>query len=289
MDLAVPPGLSALPAFDRGWVLGDDRLPFLAYAEADSANWSEGLEALHEESSRTHFLDVWTRDAVISRLGELPHAATVVDLGCSSGYLLHDLHRAHPDSTLVGVDLIASGLQRAHVLVPDARLVQADACALPLADASVDAVVSANLLEHVPDDRRALREIGRILRPGARAVVVVPAGSGLYDYYDRFLGHERRYARGELARKAAGAGLEALEVSYLGSLLYLPFWLVKKRNRLRYGHLEGDRLESRVERDIAATRDSAVGRVACRIERRLLDGGPRLPLGIRCLAVLRGP
>jgi SAM-dependent methyltransferase len=289
MDLAVPPGLSALPAFDRGWVLGDDRLPFLAYAEADSANWSEGLEALHEESSRTHFIDVWTRDAVIDRLGTLPGSATIVDLGCSSGYLLEDLHRAHSHATLIGVDLIASGLRRAHVLVPDARLVQADACALPLADVGVDAVVSANLLEHVPDDRQALREIGRILRPGARAVVVVPAGPGLYDYHDRFLGHERRYARGELARKAGDAGLEVLEVSYLGSLLYPPFWLVKKRNRLRYGHLDGDSLETRVERDIAATRDSAVGRAACRLERRLLDAGVRLPFGIRCLAVLRGP
>ena len=45
-----------------------------------------------------------------------------------------------------------------------------------------------------------------MLRPGARAVVVVPAGPGTYDYYDRFLGHERRYARGELAGKARDGG-----------------------------------------------------------------------------------
>jgi SAM-dependent methyltransferase len=289
MFVAVPPGWNAVPAFDRGWVLEGDRLPYLAYAEPDSANWSEDLEALHEESSRTHFIDVWTRDAVLARLGDLPDAATVVDLGCSSGYLLQDLRRGHPGATLVGVDLIASGLRRAHVLVPDARLVQADACALPLADVSVDAVVSANLLEHVPDDRRALREIDRILRPGARAVLVVPAGPGLYDYYDRFLGHERRYARGELVRKALDAGLEVLEIWYLGSLMYPAFWLVKKRNRLRYGQLAGDPLRSRVERDIAGTRDSAVGHAACRLERRLLGAGVRLPFGIRCLAVLRRP
>ena len=47
-----------------------------------------------------------------------------------------------------------------------------------------------------------------VVRPGAPAVIVVPAGPGTYDYYDRFLGHERRYARHELSRKAAAAGLE---------------------------------------------------------------------------------
>ena len=130
----------------------------------------------------------------------------MIDVGCSTGYLLEDLRRAIPDASLIGVDLVAGGLRKAHENVPDAELLQADACALPLQDASVDAAVSANLLEHVPDDARALAEIFRILRPGARAVIVVPVGPGNYDYYDRFLGHERRYASGELARKADAAG-----------------------------------------------------------------------------------
>ena len=120
----------------------------------------------------------------------------IVDLGCSTGYLLEQLAAAHPDGLLIGVDLVASGLRKAHRHVPTARLLQADVCALPLEDASVDAAVSANLLEHVPDDRAALAELRRVLRAGARAVFVVPAGPGNYDYYDRFLGHERRYGRG---------------------------------------------------------------------------------------------
>ncbi len=63
--------------------------------------------------------------------------------------------------------------------------------------------VSANLLEHVPMIKRRCGEVARVLRPGRRAVVVVPAGPDTYDYYDRFLGHERRYARGELAARVA--------------------------------------------------------------------------------------
>jgi ubiquinone/menaquinone biosynthesis C-methylase UbiE len=190
---------------------------------------------------------------------------------------------------LIGVDLVGGGLRRAQQNVPEARLLQADVCALPLEDASVDAAVSANLLEHVPDDGRALVEIFRILRPGARAVIVVPVGPGNYDYYDRFLGHERRYARGELARKADAAGLEILEDIHLGAPLYPAFWAVKQRNRRRYEHLQGRALEDRVREDIARTGDSVLGHLACRIEERVLTRGIRLPFGIRGLTVLERP
>jgi SAM-dependent methyltransferase len=264
--------------------------PFVSFVGDDHAvNWSAELEELHEEASREHFIDVWTRRSMLARLGSLPGAPAIVDLGCSTGHLLEDLREAYPDAQLTGVDLVAAGLRKAHQGVPDARLLQADVCALPLEDRSMDAAVSANLLEHVPDDQLALRELRRVLRPGARGVLVVPSGPATYDYYDRFLGHERRYARGEVAAKARGAGLEVLEDIHLGSVLYLPFWLVKQRNRRRHEHLQGDALEARVAKDIAGTRNSRVGALACRLERTMLNRGVRLPFGIRGLTVVRRP
>lgn len=291
VSLKAPPGLADAPAFDRGWRTTDGATaPFLSYVEgAQGANWSESLEQLHEQSSRSHFIDVWTRRALLSRLGPLDPGAVIVDAGCSSGYLLEDLRAAHPSATLIGVDLVASGLRRAHRLVPDAWLLQADVGGLPLADASVDAAVSANLLEHVADDQRALQELFRVLAPGAQTAIVVPAGRELYDYYDRFLGHERRYARGELAGRGARAGFEVQEDFYLGGLLYPPMWLVKQRNRRRYGHLQGAALKDRVASDIASTQSSRIGRLACDLERRLLGMGVRMPIGIRGLTVLRKP
>jgi SAM-dependent methyltransferase len=261
--------------------------PYVSHVTGEQAvNWSDELEELHEESSRTHFIDVWTRRAMLARIGSLPTAPTVIDIGCSTGYLLEDLRSEMPTARLIGVDLVAQGLRKAHENVPDAELIQADACALPLADMSVDAAVSANLLEHVPDDVRALREIARILRPGAHAVVVVPVGPGNYDYYDRFLGHERRYGRGELARKARAAGLAVLEDIHLGAPLYPAFWAVKQRNRRRFGHLNGQQLQAKVSDDIAHTQDAGLGRMACRVEERMLAYGIRLPFGIRGLTLL---
>jgi len=262
--------------------------PFAPYAEGLDVNWSDELEALHEESSREHFLDVWTRTAILDAVRDhVPARGVVVDAGCSSGYLLEDLRRELPHATLVGVDLVMGGLRRAHALVPDAELALADVCDLPLDDGAADAVVSANLLEHVPDDVAALRELARILRPGGRVAIVVPAGPGTYDYYDAFLGHERRYGRGELARKARSAGLVVERDTHLGALIYPAFWTVKKLNRVRHRSPGPDEARRLVERDIDRTGDSRVGAATTRVERAVLRRGVGVPFGIRGLTVLR--
>src|SRR5207344_2532427 len=115
----------------------------------------------------------------------------------------------------------------AHEAVPEAALLHASATDLPFGDATADGLVALNLLEHLPDDLAALAEFARVMRPGARAVIVVPSNPRLYDYYDAHLQHERRYARGELAGKAASVGLRRVGGLGLGSVVYPAFWLVK--------------------------------------------------------------
>ncbi len=250
---------------------------FTAYAQSLDVNWSDALEELHEEASRDHFLDVWTRTSLLDGMRRFgpSQPEVVLDAGCSSGYLLEDLRRELPTASLVGVDLIAGGLRRAHLLVPDAKLLLADVCDLPIEDESVDVALSANLLEHVPDDAGALAELHRVLRPGGLAAIIVPAGPGSYDYYDAFLGHERRYARGELAGKAAG--FEVLLDTHIGVLIYPAFWAVKKRNRLKYKAPTPAERQELVERDIDRTTDSSLGTLTVGIERKLLARGVRFP------------
>jgi SAM-dependent methyltransferase len=265
------------------------RDPRGSLADPSTANWSEDLEELHEESTRDHPIEVLTRRTVMSLIDALTGTATIVEVGCSTGYLLEDLRAAYPSARLVGFDLIASGLHKAHAALPDCVVAQADACELPLADGCADAVISVNLLEHVHDDARALAEIKRVLRPGAAAVLVVPTGPGLYDYYDRFLHHERRYARGEMAEKVRGVGLGVEVDMHLGSVVFPAFWALKKRNRLRFDHLAGSELEERVRRDYGDTKDSPLFDAACRFERGLLRHGVHLPFGVRGLTVGRRP
>jgi SAM-dependent methyltransferase len=285
-------GAAALPDFAGGW-LGDGmtRAPYLDYLAGDASfNWSEELEDLHENEGADHFLDEWTRRAVLDGLdlGRIP-TPLVVDIGCSSGVLLSDLMREFPRAVLLGVDVVPSGLRIAHERVPKVPLLRASALDLPLDDASVDAIASLNVLEHLADDLGALAEMRRVLRPGGRAAVVVPAGAGLYDFYDRHLQHERRYARGELRGKAERAGLRVRLDAHLGSSLYPAFWAVKKRNRRLQRSLSPERERALVARQIEDTKASRVGRALCALERRALERGIRAPFGIRSFAVLERP
>jgi SAM-dependent methyltransferase len=95
---------------------------------------------------------------------QLPANARVLDLGCGAGKSLAALRAAGPWS-LLGVDASRPALRlargRAH-----AALAQADAAALPLRDASVDAVRVDMLLGHLRDPLPAAREVERVLRPG---------------------------------------------------------------------------------------------------------------------------
>jgi SAM-dependent methyltransferase len=285
--ISPPPDLAEIPPYDRGWQTPDGVRSHLSYVGGAGWAWSNDLEELHEESSRDHFIDVLTRDSLVGALPDNP--AVVADLGCSTGYLLEDLRRQRPSAQLIGVDVVAAGLVKAHESVPEAALLLADVCDLPLPDDSLDAAVSANMLEHVEDDVAALREVHRILRPGGTAAFVVPFGARLLDYYDDFLGHHRRYGRHELADKARSVGLGVVRVDHLGQLLYPPFWLVKKRNRLLRGGLETEALQRQVQRDIDATSNSRLGELACAWERSLVRHGFGAGVGIRELVVLRKP
>jgi SAM-dependent methyltransferase len=282
----------AVPGFSSGWLAPEGGLlPYLAYGGEDggsAANWSESLERLHSETGADHFIDVQTRWSVLRALdpGRLPPRPVIADLGCSSGAMLSVLARTCPDAQLVGLDAVAAGLLEAHHRVPHAALFLASATELPFGDASTDAVVALNLLEHLSDDRAALREVARVLVPEGRAVFVVPWNAALYDGYDAFLEHERRYARGELGTKATACGLRVAARWYVGSVIYPPFAVAKRLGRRRWASLTRPELERQVRRRIESTRRSTLGGAAMRVERCLLRAGVRVPFGVRELLVV---
>jgi ubiquinone/menaquinone biosynthesis C-methylase UbiE len=96
----------------------------------------------------------------------------IVDLGCGPGGSLAALAARGVAAGLVGLDLSASQLRQAADRVPGAWLVRADLTrSLPFASASIDAVLSHNVIELLPDPTVLLREVGRVVRPGGRVVL----------------------------------------------------------------------------------------------------------------------
>jgi SAM-dependent methyltransferase len=86
------------------------------------------------------------------------------------------------------------------------RAVEADVTSLPFADQSFDSAVLGEVLEHVEDDRAALAEIARVLRPDGVLALSVPANPKLFGPSDVWAGHVRRYTRPALLEACASAG-----------------------------------------------------------------------------------
>jgi SAM-dependent methyltransferase len=92
-----------------------------------------------------------------------------------------------------------------------------------LAGEQFDTIICLNVLEHVDDDASSLRAMRRMLAPGGRLVLLVPALPALFGTIDRALGHYRRYQRTPLTSQLQGAGFKVAHVEYF-NLAGVPGW-----------------------------------------------------------------
>jgi len=167
----------------------------------------------------------------------------VLDMGCGGGRHAYEAWRR--GATVVALDLDEQELKGVAYVVGqmlDAGELphgvvggptRASALALPFPDATFDAVVTSEVLEHIWDDRGAIRELVRVLRPGGRMAVTVPTRwpervSWAIDrrYHDRPGGHVRIYRQHELELRLEEAGL-LLRGSHHAHALHSPYWWLK--------------------------------------------------------------
>jgi SAM-dependent methyltransferase len=109
---------------------------------------------------------------------------------------------------------------------------QADATSIPFGDEVFDAVFLFDVLEHVDEEAKALREIRRVLRPGGKLLVTVPAFMFLYGLQDEVSEHKRRYRRGPLVELLRRSGFQVDYASYFNTLLFPPIAAVRVFRRL---------------------------------------------------------
>jgi SAM-dependent methyltransferase len=81
----------------------------------------------------------------------------------------------------------------------------ADGCYLPFCSSYFELIVAAEILEHIKDDRVALREWSRVLKRGGRLILTVPLHCDLWTAFDRMVGHVRRYEPADLQDKLGQA------------------------------------------------------------------------------------
>jgi SAM-dependent methyltransferase len=210
----------------------------------------------------------------------LPPHAEVLDAGCGSGRTLEDL--------------VAYGSVQGVELDPDAAaFAAARGCGevkvgtleeLPWEPDRFDLITCLDVLEHVPDDHRALSELRRVASPGGWLLATVPAYPALWSLHDRANYHYRRYTRRSLRLALARAGWELRRMTSFNSLLLAPAALVRFAQRRR----EPDSDYS-PELELGPAWLNGLLQRPLMAEARWLARGHTLPAGLSLLALARNP
>lgn len=183
------------------------------------------------EKSNQYKLSSWQKTYIdrIKKelLGKNYKGKTLIDIASGSGYVAIEMAR-------LGLDVVATDLTpevirnlnkyKKQFSLSNLRAVRCFAEKIPLPDKSVDYIIANAILEHIPDEKQAIDEWKRILRPHGKMFIAVPLNLRyiwpflwLFNYMnDKRIGHLRRYDLKNLQEKF---NLRVLKVFYTGHLL----------------------------------------------------------------------
>jgi 2-polyprenyl-3-methyl-5-hydroxy-6-metoxy-1,4-benzoquinol methylase len=225
------------------------------YAEGKKIGWRDGVRALYgivrysgvgDRAGRRSSHDVgevsgdeealldslrgarnyadWVYELVAPYLGR-----DVLEVGAGSGELTERMGRG-------GARVLATDVSETAVAELRTRFRSEPAVGVQRADladvpdgSQFDSVVAVNVLEHLDDDGAAIAALGRLLRPGGRLVLLVPALDSLYGDVDARIGHRRRYRKSSLAPVVDAAGLRVVDARYVNALGALGWWVLARQ------------------------------------------------------------
>jgi SAM-dependent methyltransferase len=178
------------------------------------------------------------------RLGLQP-GERLLDLGC--GFGRHAFEGLRRGANVVAFDYSLDELRQVEIYFaaiaaegesPEGAAgasARGDAHRLPFPDGCFDRIIASEVVEHLPDDAGAIRELSRVLRPGGTLAITVPAWLAetlcwkLSDeYHAPFVdgGHLRIYTEDTMRGLISDAGLEPTG-SHLAHALHTPYWWLK--------------------------------------------------------------
>ena len=178
-------------------------------------------------------------DPEIKRLLEYasPTRPQVLEIGCGDGWLLEsyadraDVTGVEPDPQMISESPRRQWIQhRSWAAGPPEP-----------APPRQDIVFMFDVLEHIEDEPRALREIHDVLKPGGVLVMSVPACPGLWSDHDVVNNHFRRYTREGLKTALMDSGLQVEQCHALFAWLLLPLWFRKQLRPARGAPPNGPR------------------------------------------------
>jgi len=210
--------------------------------------------------------------ALLSRAGvdtERRERLRVLDAGCGTGRNLREFGVL---GEITGVDVSPTAVGFCHDHgVTSAR--QAPIEALPFADASFDLVLAFDVIEHIDDDRSALRELARATDPRGRLVLTVPMYERLWSQHDETHQHMRRYRRKELLGRLSESGWRPRFTTHFNTLLLPAIAAVRASQNAR-------RQMERTDYELTPRWLNRPLELPLRLEAAMIRRGVRLPAGV---------
>jgi len=152
----------------------------------------------------------------------------IYDVGCSTGMNLSFFKKY---GCVFGVDFYEEALNICRE-EKSIKTVQADARKLPFAGESCDLLIALDLIEHLEEDRIALKEFNRVLKKDGYLIISVPAYKFLWSGFDIYSHHFRRYDVRELKEKINQQGFRIKKISYINCFLFFLILIVRFCDKL---------------------------------------------------------
>ena len=154
---------------------------------------------------------------LIRRKVPLPKDAKLLEIGCGTGHNLPMLGEFGQVEALE-VDPIARGMAEKRL---GRTVLSSPLPALEgVPDDTYDMVAALDVVEHIPDDKAALEGISRVLKPGGKLLMTVPAHQWMWSAHDVVNHHQRRYSKRDFKRLVNESPLKLESIGYLNSLLF---------------------------------------------------------------------
>jgi len=190
-------------------------------AQNDTEMESFAHEAL-KTFALTHNYNRWICDSFKKHIS----GKCVLEVGCGIGNLTRRF--MEHSARIIGIDTSDLFIRHLKIDFPELEIYNfdiSDEKVKTLAGKGIDAVVAINVLEHVKDDEKALRNMRDILKPGGHLLLFVPALSWLFGTMDETVSHHRRYDKAELARKVENNGF-TVETIFFSNFLGIFGWFL---------------------------------------------------------------
>jgi ubiquinone/menaquinone biosynthesis C-methylase UbiE len=146
----------------------------------------------------------------------VPASGSILDIGSGTAPVSPDLQRT----------VVADVSEEAMRNVECASKAVTSITAMSFDSASFDCILCSEVLEHIPDDAKAVSELRRVLKPGGVLVATVPFQKRFWAEDDVYVGHLRRYDPGELEQKLRSHGFQYVKTHKLSGTI--ERWLTRR-------------------------------------------------------------